>query len=466
MGRIFKEAGFSSYLVGGAVRDMLRGKGDGADWDVATDAAPDAVRRLFRRTIPTGIAHGTVTVLFMGHHIEVTTFRSDGAYVDGRRPDEVRFGVSLEEDLARRDFTINAMAASLETGEVCDPFGGEDDLKKGIIRTVGDPLARFGEDGLRPVRAIRFAATLCFPGGEPFALDVATKAAISPMLQKVAQVSIERFRDEFQKMLAAPTPSVALRLMEETGILRLFLPELADCRGVTQADDRGHHHFDVLDHLFTAADGAPQDKPLVRLAALFHDVGKPAVRQEETRRAANGAQQYIISYIGHEKVGASIARRVLTRLRFPTATVNAVTHLVAEHMFHYTADWSDGAVRRFLVRVGPENVADLFDLRLADCYGMRGELMLEDRGNCNWTRHLVELEKRINEVQTAQSALSLKDLAVNGKDLMESGIPAGKQLGAILQKLMETVLEHPEENEKNHLLEIARSEMSGAFVAP
>jgi putative nucleotidyltransferase with HDIG domain len=329
-------------------------------------------------------------------------------------------------------------------------------LKNGIIRTVGDPLARFGEDGLRPVRAIRFAATLCLSNGEPFALDHATKAAIPPMLQKVAQVSIERFRDEFQKMLAAPTPSVALRLMEETGVLRLFLPELADCRGVTQADDRGHHHFDVLDHLFTAADGAPPDKPLVRLAALFHDVGKPAMRQEETRLAANGAHQFTITFIGHEKPGAGITHRVLTRLRFPTATVNVVTHLVTEHMFHYTADWSDGAVRRFLVRVGPENIADLFDLRLADCYGMIGELVLEHSGNCDWTTHLLALEKRINEVQTAQSALSLKALAVNGNDLMESGIPAGKQLGVILQKLMETVLEHPEETERGRLLEIAR----------
>jgi putative nucleotidyltransferase with HDIG domain len=306
------------------------------------------------------------------------------------------------------------------------------------------------------VRAIRFAATLVFVDGGPFAdgtfvLDEATKAAIPPLLQKVALVSIERFRDEFQKMLAAPRPSVALRLMEETEILRLFLPELADCRGVTQADDRGHHHFDVLDHLFLAADGAPQDKPLVRLAALFHDVGKPAVRQEETRQNAGGAQQHIITFIGHEKVGANITHRVLTRLRFPTATVNAVTHLVAEHMFHYTADWSDGAVRRFLVRVGLDNVADLFDLRLADCFGMSGltgHVILPE---------LAELEKRIERVQTEESALSLKDLAVNGNDLMENGIPAGKQLGAILQKLMEIVLEHPEENERAHLLEIAKN---------
>jgi tRNA nucleotidyltransferase/poly(A) polymerase len=415
MNAVFAENGFSAYLVGGAVRDMLRGKA-ASDWDVATSAWPDDVRRLFRRVIPTGIEHGTVTVLFRGRHIEVTTFRTESDYADGRHPGRVGYADAIESDLSRRDFTINAIAASLSDGRVVDPFDGRADIARKIIRTVGRPEERFAEDGLRPVRAIRFAAAL------DFAIQEETLAAIPRCLDKTRLISIERFRDEFVKMLGAEEPSIALKLMERTGVLSLFVPELADCRGVEQRDCRGRHWFDVLDHLFYACDGAPRDNLVVRLAALFHGVGR-------------------------EQQSAALCKTILTRLRFPNQVIDAASHLVTEHMFHYEPAWTDAAVRRFIVRVTPEALPDLFDLRIADCRGMTGP----------WAENLAELKDRVDAALSQKAALSLKDLAVSGNDLIAEGIPPGRLMGNILKELLETVLDNPAENEREHLLEIARN---------
>ena len=276
MNRIFEENGFEAYLVGGAVRDTILGK-TASDWDLTTNAKPQDVIRMFRRVIPTGIAHGTVTVHFMKKEIEVTTYRCDGKYSDGRHPDEIQFASNIEDDLSRRDFTINAIASSLKDGSVVDPFSGESDIKAKTIRTVGKAYDRFMEDGLRPIRAVRFSSQLGFEIEEE-----TLKAIENPDVQKkIASVSIERFRDELSKILKSPTPSVGLKLLEKTGILKIFIPELAECRNCSQKDVRGYHEFDVLDHNFYACDGADKDNFTVRLAALFHDIGKKEARTVE-----------------------------------------------------------------------------------------------------------------------------------------------------------------------------------------
>ncbi len=357
MSAVFASKGFSSYLVGGAVRDMFLGK-RASDWDIATDAPPQEVSALFPRVIPTGIEHGTVTVIFMGHHVEVTTFRTDKGYSDGRHPDNVTYAATIEEDLSRRDFTMNAIALSLPDGNICDPFGGRADIKRRIIRTVGDPRERFSEDGLRPVRALRFSAQLGFE------IEAETLAAIPGALDVTAKIAVERFRDEFTRILGCPVPSAALRLMDETGIMPLFIPELSACRGVEQ---RGFHRFDVFDHLLFSCDGAPRENLTVRLAALFHDIGKPAVRAEKT---GAGEKEPVYTFYGHETVSARMTEEILDRLRYPKQAVRETVHLIACHMFHYEDSWTDAAVRRFLVRVTPEAMNDLFSLRRADIYGM------------------------------------------------------------------------------------------------
>ena len=264
----FERAGFKAYLVGGAVRDIFLHKKP-HDFDVATNATPQDVMKLFKVVIPTGFEHGTVTVHFEGLEIEVTTFRTESGYSDGRHPDSVNYAATIEEDLSRRDFTINAIAADLKNGKIVDPFGGRRDIKKKVIRTVGKARDRFTEDGLRPVRCLRFACKL------GFSIEKCTYSELfdDEIRKKIGSISIERFRDEFDKILASAKPSVGLKLLEETGMTSIFIPELLVGRGCVQSDQKGFHDFDVLDHLYYACDGAPIEKPNVRLAALFHDIG-------------------------------------------------------------------------------------------------------------------------------------------------------------------------------------------------
>lgn len=445
MNEIFEENGFKAYLVGGAVRDTLLGK-EAHDLDVTTNARPEEVSKIFHKVIPTGIAHGTVTVHFMKKEIEVTTFRTESDYSDGRHPDKVEYTGNIEEDLSRRDFTINAIAADLKNGMLVDPFNGKSDIKKRIIRTVGLPEDRFSEDGLRPIRALRFSAQLNFK------IEENTLRAISKpeILKKTQSVSVERFRDELMKLLKAEKPSVSLKLMEESGILKIFIPELLDGRNCIQGDFRGFHEFDVLDHLFYACDGAPKEKPLVRLAALFHDIGKPESKKIIESPAG---QQY--TFYNHEIISERISRKIMMRLKFSNAEIEEVCHLVKNHMFNYEPIWTDAAVRRFLVKIKPENLENLFDLRLADIYGMHN-CPVEGK-NSQTIKLLNELSDRIKIEMEKENALSMKSLAVNGKDLIIEGIPAGKELGKVLQELFETVLEDPKQNKKEILIEIAKN---------
>ena len=455
-GKIFSNAGFKAYLVGGAVRDMIM-KVPAHDWDVATNATPQDVIKLFKFVVPTGIEHGTVTVHYKGNEIEVTTFRTEAGYSDGRHPDSINYAATIEEDLARRDFTMNAIAASLEDGSIVDPYGGQEDIKKQLIRTVGAPHERFMEDGLRPVRALRFAAKL------NFSIENNTYSEIfkDEIKKKVSSISIERFRDEFEKIMKAKVPSVGLKMMEETGILSLFIPEFDVCRGCIQSDYRAFHKFDVLDHLFYACDGAPSDKLNVRLAALFHDIGKPSAKKIIKATVLDGEKNDgstkeidTITFYNHESYSEKIADKILVRLRFPNETVHNVCHLVKEHMFHYESSWSDAAVRRFIVRVKPESLEDLYDLRLADIYGMYNE-KVDVRYSAS-VALLQELDERVKKELSQKTALTLKSLAVNGRDLMAEGIPAGKELGRILNELLDCVLEDPAMNDREKLLNIAK----------
>jgi poly(A) polymerase/tRNA nucleotidyltransferase (CCA-adding enzyme) len=466
MNSLFEAAGFEAYLVGGAVRDEFMGKG-AHDWDVATNAKPEEVITIFHRVIPTGIKHGTVTVHFMKQAIEVTTFRTESDYSDGRHPDKVEYAGHIEEDLSRRDFTMNAMAASLKDGHIVDPYGGAEDIQKKTIRAVGQPVERFMEDGLRPVRAVRFASQLGFK------IEENTWAAIlrEDILKKSAGISLERFRDEFCKILLSPVPSVGLKLLEESGLLKIFVPELLQGRGCVQSDGRGFHNFDVLDHNFYACDGAvlrgafeacdkfssggasdsseqsPAERLLIlRLAALFHDVAKPSCKRAEAGK---------ITFYNHEIAGAKMARGILVRLKFSNAQIDAVCHLIKEHMFNYESSWSDAAVRRFVQRVGAENIDALFDLRLADIYGMkRVDVRLHDTAVCG---KLLELRERVDGVLSQKSAMGLKDLAVNGGDLIKIGIPAGKKMGAVLNELFEAVTDDPAMNNRDPLLALAKN---------
>lgn len=459
--KIFTQNGYEAFLVGGAVRDLILGK-EISDYDIATNAKPEDVIRIFHKVIPTGIAHGTVTILFMGQSIEATTYRIEKDYTDGRHPDKVEYASKIEEDLSRRDFTMNAIAASLADGSIVDPFGGQIDIQQKTIRTVGNPLERFSEDGLRPVRALRFAAQLGFE------IEPETLKAIPVTNHITKGISVERFRDEFVKMLKSPKPSVALNLMEKTGILKIFLPEFAGCRNVLQKDIRGFHSFDVLDHLIYALDGVilaskNQASVELRLASLFHDIGKPAAKKVEKRpyfKDGKETMEDFNTFHGHEYPSAKIAKNVLAKLRFPNDTIKYVVHLVENHMFHYESTWQESAIRRFIAKHNtqilpfPEVLQDLFYLRQADAYGKDGDEKVFTEGK--WIENLYEFKSRIDKELENQVAFSLKDLAVSGKDLIEAGFPAGKKMGEVLNGLLEKVLENPEINKKEVLLDLAK----------
>jgi len=436
---IFNNNGKQVYLVGGAVRDMIRGK-DIHDWDLATDAPPEEVTNIVRRAggkvIPTGIKHGTVTVLYKKHNIEVTTFRLETDYTDGRRPDKVEFSTDIKEDLSRRDFTMNAIALRLPDGEIVDPFNGTNDIKAGIIRCVGNADDRFNEDGLRPLRAVRFSAQLGFE------IDKTTLDAIPGALSVSAKVSWERVRDEIDKILASSPPlgkpSRGFRLMEKTGLLNLFLVELAACRGVEQ---KGFHQFDVLDHSLLACDYAAEKNYSreVRLAALLHDIGKPSVRKMD--------ESGVWTFYRHEEIGASMCHKILRRLRYSSEVIDNVCHLVKEHMFCYTEEWSNSAVRRFIARAGESALEDLYRLRRADAFALAGKEIEP--------MNLTALADRVEKILAEDHAFTIKDLAVSGNDLMAIGIESGKTMGIILKELLETVLDDPAQNTKEKLLEIA-----------
>jgi putative nucleotidyltransferase with HDIG domain len=426
-------AGHAAYVVGGSLRDELLGR-PASDWDLATSALPDRLLQIFPDAVYEN-AFGTVAVRRGGATYEITTFRTDHDYADFRRPHRVEFGESIELDLARRDFTVNAMAWGAEAdgatqdaeAHLVDPFAGRADLERRLLRAVGDPDRRFSEDALRIVRAIRLATTLGFE------IEPATLTAIQKHAALVRHLSSERIAAEIDKLLAAATPSVGLRILAETGVLEQISPELAGQRGVGQNKIAGE---DLWDHTLRTVDAAPRDKPILRLTALVHDIGKPAT-------ASDG------HFYRHERVGAEMAEELLARLRYPRSVIDRVTALVRQHMFAYDATWTDTAVRRFIAKVGVDALGDLFELRRADNIGSGREPDAEG---------LAELRRRVGQQLDAEVALDRSRLAVDGDDLIaELGLPQGPHVGRILDELLERVIADPRLNDSATLLLLAES---------
>ena len=418
--------GFEAFVVGGCVRDALRSV-DPQDWDVATSAKPEAIQKLFKRSLYTN-RFGTVVVSSGPHEIEVTTYRVEGDYADHRRPDEIAFTESLHEDLARRDFTMNAMAwrPTATGGELIDPFGGRADLDARIVRAVGLPAERFAEDALRMLRAVRFAAVL------RMRIDPRTADAILANAALAAALSGERIQQELNKILLADPPSTGIRLLSDLGLLEVLCPELEICKTIPQ--DKAVAQ-DVFEHSLITVDATPPDLVL-RLAGLFHDVGKA-----ETMADGHFHQ--------HEFVGEAIARRLLRRWKYPKDTVAAVTHLIRHHMFWYQTDWTGSAVRRFIRKVGLDTIPDLFALRRADNIGsgVRAPRMYA-LGDL-WTRVQEEIER--------STAFSPRDLEVDGTDVMrELGIGPGPDVGRVIAAVFERVLDDPDLNTRERLLPLIR----------
>ena len=423
--------GHAAYVVGGSLRDILLER-PAVDWDLATSALPEQTQALLDNAVYEN-DFGTVAVRTGDPEVgtvEITTFRSDHDYADFRRPHHVEFSDSIELDLARRDLTVNAIAWGAEpsgTPRLVDPHAGQADLAARMLRAVGDPEQRFREDALRMVRVIRLSAVL------GFTVEPATLAAITSNAALVEHLSGERIGAEMAKVLEADRPSVGLRLLANTGVLDHLAPVLAAQRGVPQNKVPGE---DLWDHTLRSVDGAAAQPPRIRVAALLHDIAKPATM-------ADGR------FVGHETLGAEQARELLDRWRWRVDERDRVTHLIRHHMFGYLPTWSDAAVRRFIAKVGPDRVDDLFRLRQADNIGSGRE---PDAGG------LPELRTRVAAELAAGVALDLHGLALDGRDLMEEfGWPPGPIVGETLQRLLDRVIGDPALNTRERLLSVARS---------
>ncbi|MBO4873644.1 MAG: CCA tRNA nucleotidyltransferase [Lachnospiraceae bacterium] len=419
-----QEAGYEAYIVGGCVRDSLLGRKPG-DWDITTSALPQTVQKLFRRTVATGIQHGTVTVMLGRDGFEVTTYRSDGTYTDGRHPDSVSFVSSLREDLSRRDFTVNAMAYSPRNGLI-DLFGGTEDLKAGIIRAVGNPVERFTEDALRMLRAVRFSAQL------GFGIDPETFAAIRKLAPRLTMVSKERIRDEISKLLLSDHPD-HFEILADAGITSVIMPRFDEMLATPQHSpfhiyDVGHHTLEVLK--------ATPPTLLQRLTALLHDAGKTEARRTDERG--------IDHFKGHPALSAVYAADFLREYRYDNKTVEQVTHLVEVHDIRVSPTLPN--VRRLIGRVGEDLFPDFLTFIQADNQG-KGPLSHQE-----FAPRFQGTVEAYHEILKNRDPLSLKDLAVGGSDLIAAGIRPGPEMGELLKAMLEDVLEDPSHNTKDYLL--------------
>ena len=423
-------AGYEAYVVGGCVRDSLLGR-EPQDWDVTTSATPQQVKALFSRTIDTGIQHGTVTVMIGHEGYEVTTYRIDGKYEDGRHPNEVIFTPSLEEDLKRRDFTINAMAYNDGEG-LKDLFGGLEDIENHIIRCVGDAKARFGEDALRILRALRFSAQLGYE------IEADTREAIRELAGNLSKISAERIRTELVKLLVSGHPE-RLRDAYELGVTKVILPEFDRCMETEQ--NHPHHCYSVGEHILASISAVPADKDL-RIAMLFHDIGKPASLSVD--------EEGITHFYGHEKTSAEMAKDIMKRLKFDNDTISIVYTLVRNHDFAIGCKPGQKAMRRFINQIGAEAFPMMFDVRMGDIMAQSETFRAEKLDNLRQWREYYE------QIKGEGQCVSLKDLAISGKDLTAIGIAPGKKMGQILQALLEEVLDNPGNNTQEYLLRRAR----------
>lgn len=419
------EAGYEAYIVGGCVRDSILRREPG-DWDITTSALPQEVKKLFRRTIDTGIKHGTVTIMNGKEGFEVTTYRLDGVYEDHRHPKEVTFTRNLIEDLKRRDFTINAMAYNDKEGLV-DEFDGLKDLDNKVIKCVGDPTKRFEEDALRILRAIRFSGQL------GYIIDEGTKEAARKLAPTLSNISAERIQTEFIKMMTSSHPEV-IRDAYELGITKVFLPEFDECMQCQQ--NTVHHCYTVGEHMIHSAMEVPADKVL-RITMILHDIGKPKCKTTDERGD---------HFKGHALEGSKMAEEILRRLKFDNATTESVRNLVRCHDIFMKDEPNDVNVRRTLYYVGPENFDDLLKVKRAD-------MLAQSTFNRKEKERRLELLESIgHEILERKDCLSLKELAVGGKDILNLGVTPGKEIGTILNNMLMDVLKNPSHNDKEYLI--------------
>ena len=423
-----EQAGYEAYAVGGCVRDSLLGR-QPHDWDVTTSAKPMQVKEAFRHTIDTGIQHGTVTVMLDHEGFEVTTYRIDGEYEDSRHPKEVTFTINLVEDLKRRDFTINAMAYNDRSG-IVDAFGGVEDLDYGIIRCVGEAAERFGEDALRILRAVRFSAQL------GFTIADGTKAAAKALAPNLNHISAERIQAELVKLLVSAHPDY-MRDAYALGITKAVLPEL-DAAFATQ-QNHPHHMYNVGEHLMQCLLHTRADKSL-RLAALLHDIGKPQTRTTD----ADGTDHFH----GHVEVSERMAAAILKRLKFDNDTITKVQKYVKYH--DYNAEPSAKAVRRAINKIGAEYFPQILELRRADTLAQSAYQQAEK------LERIDAIARLYDEIMEQQQCVSLKTREITGNDLIALGVPKGKRIGAILAELLDDVLQNPENNTHDYLMEEAK----------
>ncbi|MCM1188597.1 MAG: HD domain-containing protein [bacterium] len=426
-------AGFEAYAVGGCVRDSILGR-EPQDWDITTSAEPAQVKELFPHTVDTGLQHGTVTVLRNRTGYEVTTYRIDGTYEDGRHPKEVTFTPDLREDLRRRDFTVNAMAYNGEEGLI-DLYDGLKDLEDGVIRCVGNAVERFGEDALRMLRAVRFSAQL------GYRIEEETKEGIRLLAPALRNISAERIRAELVKTLTSPHPDY-LREAYRLGITKVFLPEFD--RAMETAQNHPHHKYGVGEHILHSLLEVRPDSVL-RLTMLLHDIGKPAVQTTD--------EAGITHFHGHAAVSAELARQILRRLKFDNDTTAAVCRLVMYHDYGNDTDPTMRVVRHALNRIGEDAFPALFEVKYADICAQSDYLRKEKLERLEAWRNVYA------EVIRQKQCVTLRELAVSGADLIAAGMKPGKELGGTLGRLLELVLEEPSLNTKEKLLEEVKKMM-------
>ncbi len=433
-----RDAGYQVFFVGGCVRDFLMDSTI-TDWDFATDATPEEIKKVFpgsfydNRFGTVGIPIPKVSEKKHEGVVEVTTFRTESGYKDARRPEKISWGKTIEEDLSRRDFTMNAIALQLTQGKLqddfIDPYNGLKDIEKRIIRTVGNPNERFAEDALRLLRAVRFSTQL------DFKIQEKTWEAIIKNSRNIGKISGERIRDELLKMLSTNHSYEGILLLDKSGMLELIIPELAEGKGVSQARPGRHHTTDVFTHNIESLNKCPSSDPIVRLATLLHDVGKPYVKKQDE-------EGYVIFY-NHEVKGSRLAYEICKRLRLSKKQTEKIANLIRWHMFTIDENITDSAIRRFIRRVGIDNVADMMDLRIGDRLG-GGTQVAE-----SW--RLKKFKARV--ASELNPPFSVNDLAIDGNDIMEElKLKPGPKVGEILRKLFEEVDEDLSRNTREHLL--------------
>lgn len=434
-----KKAGYDAYIVGGCVRDFLRDV-EPEDWDATTSAKPEEIQKVFPKSFYEN-KFLTVTAQTGSRNerlkeIEITTFRTEAKYTDKRHPDEIKFAKTLKEDLARRDFTVNAIAISLltlgvnkKTPSVIDPFGGQEDLKNKIIRAVGEPEDRFNEDALRMMRAVRFSVTL----GDGWQIEEKTGEAIKKNAKGLAMISQERIRDEFLKIIMSSRAVSGLELLRELGLLKYIVPELLEGFGVGQ---NKHHIYGCYEHYLKSLDYAVKNNfnREVRIASLFHDIGKPRAKRGEGPNS---------TFYSHEIIGAKMTKEILARLKFPRKDAEKITKLVRYHLFYYNVgEVTESSVRRLVRRAGPELMDELLQVRMADRIGSG-----VPKAEPYKLRHLKYVIDKVS-----QDPISAKMLKVNGDDVMKIlDIKPGSKVGQVLDILLEEVLDNPKNNTKTFL---------------